>query len=422
MLLRPPLRSPLRSSLYAPLVGKFGDVNPFLLFTHMVDYVTPSTVGDVPMNYTNNTNDGRPFREQTNFTACFVENAAGVLVSVPSSAVRRSDRGFWGYPRGTNRCLWNCDLPGGVSAGAWVISNGTDLSVAKDQTGGDNTANSASRITVNVAGGTMLQTVTLAQTNLLFQARAKRLVGTGTWEMTLNGGTTWVDITAQLTSSWGFIFISLDTITNPQFGLRGGTPGDQIAWEFGDVWSTLVSGTQVSRKPQRYYNRQTTTATNVAQSRQAAVSTDNGAWNGLAGSLFLTPYAIYAEFSTEGITGSLAILTGITDTFCTVLPDGSATFAQGGGTSASVPAGTVQFGLDKINKLTAQVDAAGNKQIACNGVNGTDTTGGTFPASLAHIDIWTNGAATRNIFGIGRKIGAAPSLQLTPAQRIQVTS
>ncbi|TIN83105.1 hypothetical protein [Mesorhizobium sp.] len=402
--------------------GVIGTTDPLTLFAHIVDFVTPATIGDTAMAYNNNTNDGRPFREQTNFTACFVENAAGLLVSVPASAVRRSDRGFVGYPRGTNRCLYNCDVPAGITAGAWVSSGG-GITAVKDQTGGDGAANSASRLTANGANARLTQSVTLAQTNLLFQMRMKRLVGTGKVNMTLDNWTTKTDVTALLGSSaYGLCFMSQDTVTNPQFGIELEASGDQIAVEFGDVWSTLISGAQVSRKPQRYFNRQTTTATNVAQSRMAAISTDAGSWNGVGGSLFLTPYALFAEVSCEGNAGSMGVVTGITDTFCTILPDGSVTYGQGGGTSASVPAGTFQFGLANINRIACQVNASGQKQIAVNGVLGTDGASGTFPASLAHIDIFTNGVGSRSLFGLGRKIAASSGLWLTPAQRTQLTA
>lgn len=406
-------------------VGKLPSVTvaPFSRFAHVVDFVTPATIGDTPMNFANNSNDGRPFLEQTNFTACFVENAAGLLVTVPASAVRRSDQGFVGYPRGTNRCLWNCDIPGGVGAGVWVSSGG-GITAVKDQTGGDNTANSASRLTANGANARITHTaVTLASTNLLFQMRAKRLVGTGRIYMSLDNWATKTDVTALLgSSSWGLPFCSQDTITNPQMGIEMETSGDQIAVEFLDVWSTLASAVQVSRKPQRYYARQTTAAASVAQSRPAAISTNAGFWNGLSGSLFLTPYALYAECASEGNVGQMAVVTGITDTFCTILPDGSVTFAQGGGTTASVVAGTFQFGLDKVNKILCQVDATGLKQITVNGVHGTDGTGGTFPASLAHIDIWTNGVGSRSLFGLGRKIAAVLGVWFTPAERVILTT
>lgn len=403
-----------------PVVGITDD--PFTLFTHVVDFATPATIGDVAMQYTNNSNDGRPFREQTNFTACFVENAAGLLVSVPSSAVRRSDMGYWSYPRGTNRCLWNCDIPGGMSAGVWVSSGG-GVTAFKDQTGGDNTANSASRLVSGGANARLTQSVTLAQTNLLFQMRAKRLVGTGKVNFTLDNWATKTDVTSLLGStSWGLPFAAQDTVTNPQFGVEFEASGDQIAVEFGDVWSTLVSGSQVSRKPQRYYARQTTAAANVAQSRPAAISTDAGSWNGTGGSRFLSPYALYAEVSSEGNAGSCGVVTGITDTFCTILPDGTVTFAQGGGISASVPAGTFVFGLGTVNKIGAQVNASGQKQLAVNGVVSSVATGGTFPASLAHIDIATNGVGSRSLWGPMKKIAIEPNLFLTTAQLQKLTT
>lgn len=397
-------------------------VSPYSRFTHVVDFVTPATIGDPPMNYANNNNDGRPFRENTNFTACFLENLAGALVSVPASTVRRTDQGFIGYPRGTNRCLWNCDFPGGVSAGVWVSSGG-GITATKDQTSGDGTLNAASRLTANGANARITHTaVTLASTNLLFQMRAKRLVGTGRIYMTLDNWATKTDVTALLgTTTWGLPFCSQDALANPQFGIEMETASDQIAVDFGDVWSTFITA-QVSRKPQRIYARQTTVAASVAQSRPVAVAADAGFWNGVGGSLFLTPYAVYAECSSEGNAGQMAILTGITDTTITILPDGSVTFGQGSGSQASVPAGTFQFGLGINNKVLCQVDASGLKQITVNGVNGTDGTGGTFPATLSHMDIWTNGAAFRSLFGIGRKIAAVAAIMFSPADRITLTT
>lgn len=397
---------------YRTVGNVFVPPTPMSLFTHVVDFATPATLGDVAINYANNSNDGRPFRDQSNFTICFCENADLSLVSIGTARIRRTDLGYWNYVRGSNRCKWNCDIPGGITATNWVATN---VTAAKDQTSGDGTANNASSITATANGGTLLQTDTLAVNNLLFQAKIKRLVGTGTIEMTLNGGTNWIDVTSQITAAWSLPYMTLAAVTNPTFGLRFGTSGDKIAFEFGDVWITSVNNVL---RPQRYYNRQTTTQTNVAQCRIVADVADLGLWNGR----FLTPYALYCECSSEGDVSARAVVTGITDTFCSINGDGSVTFSQGGGATATTATGAFTFGRSNVNKICAQVKADGSKQVACNGVVSTITTGATFPVSLDHIDIGTNGSAARSLHGVMKKIAIENGLFFNSADLITLTT
>ena len=86
----------------------------------------------------------------------------------------------------TNVALWNRDL----TNAAWTASN---VTAAKNQTGVDGVANSASSITATAGNGTILQAITLASSAGFQTAYVKRLVGTGTIYMTMDGGTTWVD-------------------------------------------------------------------------------------------------------------------------------------------------------------------------------------------------------------------------------------
>ena len=392
--------------------GIFVPPAPISLFTHVVDFAAGTTTGDVAINYANNTNDGRPFRDQSNFTACFCEQADLSLVSIGTSRIRRTDLGFWNYVRGSNRVKWNCDIPGGITATNWVATN---MTAAKDQTSGDGTASAASSLLATANNATLLQADTLSVHDLLFQARMKRLIGTGTISMTLNNGTTWVDVTSQVTASWSLPYITLAAVTNPTFGIRLGTSGDKIAFDFGDVWFTDVNNVL---RPQRYYNRQTTTQTNVAQCRIVADAADLGLWN----ARFLTPYALYCECSSEGDVSARAVITGITDSFCSINGDGSVTFNQGGGTQAATAAGAFVFGRSNVNKICGQVNASGQKQVACNGVVSTIQTGGTFPVSIDHVDIGTNGSGARSLHGVMKKIAIENGLFFNSADLITLTT
>jgi hypothetical protein len=123
----------------------------------------------------------------------------------------------------TNDVLHNRDLTNAV----WVKTN---VTAVKDQTGIDNVANSASRITASAANGTCLQAVTSANTRHAQTAFVKRLVGSGTIQMTMDNGTTWTNVT--VTAGWTRVSIPWQSLVNPTVGFRIVTNGDSIAVDF----------------------------------------------------------------------------------------------------------------------------------------------------------------------------------------------
>jgi len=128
----------------------------------------------------------------------------------------------------TNVVLHNRDM----SNAAWT--KGATMTAAKDQTGVDGSANSASSLTGGAvtATNTVLQSITLASSARFQTAYVKRLVGTGTIEMTMDNGSTWTDVTSQISTSWARISIASQTIADPVVGFRITTSGDKIAVDF----------------------------------------------------------------------------------------------------------------------------------------------------------------------------------------------
>jgi hypothetical protein len=88
-------------------------------------------------------------------------------------------------------------------------------------------ANSASRLTATANNATVLQSITAASATRITSFYLRRITGTGTVEITQNGGTNWTAVT--LTGDWQRFSIPFATITNPQIGIRIGTSGDVIA-------------------------------------------------------------------------------------------------------------------------------------------------------------------------------------------------
>lgn len=143
---------------------------------------------------------------------------------VPRSYYTQSGRygGFLNEGARINRCLWARDLTNAV----WV-SGGGGVTAAKTQVGIDGVSNSCSLITAAGADGTLLQSITSASATRTFSCHIKRSVGTGTLFMTLDNGTTWQDVTAQVGSG---VFMHAQilqaSVTNPIVGFKITTSGD----------------------------------------------------------------------------------------------------------------------------------------------------------------------------------------------------
>jgi hypothetical protein len=182
-------------------------------------------------------------------------NASGLLETVSAGAPRfdydpvtLAALGYLGEGTRTNVVLWNRDL----TNEAWTPTN---ITPAKDQTGIDGVANSASSITATAGNGTILQAITLASSARYQSAYMKRITGSGVVEMTTDNGSTWTPVT--VTASWTRVLIPTQTLANPTVGFRIVTSGDAIAVDFvqnenasegpsSPIWTTTAAVTRAS--------------------------------------------------------------------------------------------------------------------------------------------------------------------------------
>ncbi len=165
--------------------------------------------------------------------------------------------------------LWNQDLTNAV----WVKNN---ITPAKDAVGLDGSANSASTITATAANGTVLQTVTSGSAERAATAYVKRKTGTGSVEFTQDGGTTWADITASLSTSLWYRPAVIQTVTNPQIGFRLGTNGDEIEVDIVGLEAGAVATSPIP-----------TTTASVTRELDECITTDVDWFNQSAGTLFV---------------------------------------------------------------------------------------------------------------------------------------
>jgi len=160
----------------------------------------------------------------------------GQLIAFPANTNRITNLGFFVDRAATNYCLWSRDLTNAV----WTSVN---VTAAKSQSGlvAGEAANQSSLLTSSAINSTCLQSITLTSGLYAASAYIKRVTGTGTISMTMDG-ITYTDITSQLnTSTWTWVQIPTQTLTACVMGFKFGTSGDAIAVDMCQVESTLGS-------------------------------------------------------------------------------------------------------------------------------------------------------------------------------------
>lgn len=278
----------------------------------------------------------------------------------------------------TNLALWNRDL----TNAAWTASS---VTVAKNATGIDGVASSASTLTASGANGTVLQAITSTSAARITSAWVRRKTGTGTVNMTQDNGTTWTVVYPQ--PYWSRLEIPSATAANPTIGFRLVTSGDAIEVDY--VQHEL--GAFVT-------SPMATTTASVARSDDLDA--------GLASMIAAAgPETIMVELSAAkasgGATqtlvaaGSSGIAVGIDSTGHAMLYDGTNTIATAAALSDNVPA-----------KIATRWGAS----AAAVCLNGGTIATGSFDGSMgagAAVGIGDNNAGALGLTGGIRRIAIA---------------
>ncbi len=183
------------------------------------------------------TGDPAWLREQFTHTRATIgkyHDSTGVLQDAASGVARVESHVFDGVDwirRGllpeearTWHALWNRDF----TNAAWVKLN---MGTAKDATGLDAVANSATTLTATAANATALQTVTISSAAFTYSIYVKRVTGTGDIDITDNNGTNWTTLTGLSSTLWTRHDITR-TQANPVFGVRIVTDTDAVEVDF----------------------------------------------------------------------------------------------------------------------------------------------------------------------------------------------
>lgn len=158
-----------------------------------------------------------------------LREASANTLPVSYDHITKERLGWYVEESRTNQILWCRDL----TQTEWNVQNGL---VANDEIGLDGKNNSASSFESTGSNATVLQSITDGVSEeRIYSVYIKRLVGSGSIQITADNGTTWADVTSEIDSD-NYNRVSLvDTGTNPVCGIRLVESGDKIAIDINQV-------------------------------------------------------------------------------------------------------------------------------------------------------------------------------------------
>jgi len=279
----------------------------------------------------------------------------------------------------TDSALYNRDL----TQADWSKTNCT---AAKDAVGQDGTTNGCSTLTATGANATCLQTVTAGSASKVFQPSIKRKTGTGTIEITVNGGTNWQDVTAQLSTGTWYEAAETRTVTNPQFGFRITTSGDEIIVDYAGCQNGTFRSSSIP----------TTTAA-VARNADVGSAPSTGILNSVAMTIALRWVPTAAGQGTVFLWGTYVDANNYT----AILHDGTNMIARkriGGVNHDATKALT--YVADTSYRITARFDGTNGCDIWVDGVKGTNDSTTTAAQVGTTFQIGCDGNSANHSFAV----------------------
>lgn len=191
----------------------------------------------------------------------------------------------YGKYRAEQQVLYSSLYSRDLTQADWVK---TDCGATKTATGLDGSANVASILTSTDVDATCLQTVTLAEAVRGFQADVKRVTGTGDVFITLDGGSSWTDITSDINSTtYTQVFVT-DTVTDPVIGFKLATSGDAIAVDFANQHNSGLAASRVTTTTSAVTRYADTLSYTMSDKLKSIFSVDQG-WGQIVESITAGP-------------------------------------------------------------------------------------------------------------------------------------
>ncbi len=343
---------------------------------------------------------GSPTATFTRATVAWTKLSSGLWAQVASGTARScyigantvasAYGGYFSEPAATQLVTPDASIRDMTDA-AWTATN---VTVAKDATGIDGVANSASTLTCTSNGGTVLQTLTAAASSRTYSAWVRRKTGTGT--ITIQQTATTEDITAQINSTTYTRVDLTASILNVVFGFIMGTSGDAIEVDFNQFEAGAFATSPMA-------------TAGAARNLDVLVYSVIGNISGIAGSA-------YAEYAGESVTTTDKQIVGFT------VAGGFPLAAVGDNTNLAAqlfdgtnnPITTKVLAIQTIGKIASSWGGSSSASFL-NGLIATSGYNGTLGSGAGALSIGQGGSTgiQKNVRIYNRALSAAQLQAMT---------
>ena len=331
------------------------------------------------------------------------DNNAGIYRLFNTNQPRITDKGILSEETRTNVVLHNRDL----TNVAWTASN---VTAAKTQVGVDGVANSASSITATSSAGTITQAITLGSSARYQSVFAKRLVGAGTLEMSMDGGSTYTDITPAGTD-WLRKTIATQTLANPEPRFRLQTSGDSFAIDFVQNENGIFATSPIAVTTVAV----TRSADNIAVTSPPALSAGYTLFGQAVPNI-----AAAANANAQNVVQADAGSGANRLLMRRVATSGGRLAALVGGTGATILTSATEWVAGTRSKWATGVEA-GSQASSVDGAAVSATSAATLPTAPTALRIGVNSGATEQFNGYIERIAVFP-FRLANAQLQALTA
>lgn len=159
----------------------------------------------------------------TRTSGAYADYVSGAWAAFGANVPRYTDKGLLCERAGTNNALWCRDF----TQSAWTKTN---MTAALNATGIDGTASAACTLTATGANATVMQALPVASALYTFSVFLKRVTGSGTIQITNDGGSTYATVT--VTDTVNYVRVSRNQTLVPTIGIKISTSGDAIIADF----------------------------------------------------------------------------------------------------------------------------------------------------------------------------------------------
>ena len=173
-------------------------------------------------------------------TATYVHPGTGLVTVADNNQLRIEAKGALLEGARTNILLWSRVFDNE----AWTATN---TAMAANQTGEDGVDNTAYSLWGTDNNGTLCQAVTIASAAYSGSISLKRISGSGTIKLSLDGGATWgSDVASSLSTAIWYRSAKLaQTLENPSFCVQIGTSGDNVAIDYAQLEAAAFPSSRI---------------------------------------------------------------------------------------------------------------------------------------------------------------------------------